>query len=258
MAEKRFLAKITLLKAVKPRKDWVVLIKSKIMEQETASDSAFQEVKTSQFHSIFKIRHLLKYLEKPAYVMPVLALLVFGGIAIEQTKSSLPGDILYPVRTTIERTQFNLYSESEKAFRDVEIAQNRLEDLKRVVENNKVKNLPSTIKEFELSVEQVSRGLAELVEKDPEKALQLTLEVVQLQKDKAEIERTLGTTIGEDESGELELVTKLLVENELADLESRSLSPEQEVLFEEAKAAYDEANYETALEKIWMISTSNL
>ena len=158
MKEEEVIAKLTLLKEIKPKEDWVVLSRNKIM------GVGLEPIRLKDQRKILDIVHFFRYIrhiEKPAVVIPLLAILVVGGIAIEQTSSSVPGDILYPVRTSLERTQ---------QLNSIELAQLRLADLKEVVEANRVKNLPSTIREFEISVEKASQSLAELVEKDPEKA----------------------------------------------------------------------------------------
>ena len=242
MKEEEVIAKLTLLKEIKPKEDWVVLSRNKIMGVES------EPIRLKDQRKILDIVHFfryIRYIEKPAVVIPLLAILVVGGIAIEQTSSSVPGDILYPVRTSLERTQ---------QLNNIELAQLRLADLKEVVEANRVKNLPSTIREFEMSVEKASRSLAELVEKDPEKALQVGREIVQLQKAKSEIEQILGTKIGEDQEVELTNSTRKVVEYELAYLETRSLTEEQKELFESAKISAEQEDYAAALETIWILS----
>jgi len=53
---------------------------------------------------------------------------------------------------------------------------------------------------------------------------------------------------------ELKSTTKYLVENELEDLLTRTLTGEQKTLLEEGIIAYQAEDYETALEKVWTIS----
>lgn len=242
MKEEEIIEKLTLLKEIKPREDWAVLSRNKIMGVDS------EPIRLKDQRKILDIVHFFKYIryiEKPVVVIPLLAVFVVGGIAVEQTRSSLPGDILYPVRTSLEQTQ---------KFDSIELAQFRLADLREVVEANRVKNLPSTIREFEMSVAKASRSLTELVEKEPEKALQVGREIVQLQKEKLEIEQILGTKIGEGQEAELINSARKIVEYELVYLETRSLTEEQEKLFESAKTAAEQENYAAALEIIWTLS----
>lgn len=101
---------------------------------------------------------------------------------------------------------------------------------------------------------QVSREFARLVEKEPKKALQVSRNIVQLQKEKSQLEKTLGATFGEKESNDIENATKILLTNEFLDLDSRTLTESQLVLLNEAKNAFMKQDYQTALEKVWILS----
>lgn len=243
--EKDLIAKISRLKEIEPRNSWVLFAKTNIPNE------ANKEVgqKPSLIQEIGHLVSYVRYLEKPAYIFAVLAFVVLGGIGYKVSQNSLPGDALYSVRSIIEKA-----TTRSDSFSALLIAQRRLEDLRRVVEGNKVKNLASATEEFNLSLAEVSRGLLALVENEPEKALQVTRELVQLQKGKAQIEQILGATIGEEETSELTNATKILVEAELNDLKERTLTAEQKELLKEAIGAYQAEDYQKALENIWMIS----
>ena len=243
--EKDLIAKLSRLKKIEPRNSWVLFAKTNIQNEANKG----VEQKLSLFKEIGHLVSYVRYLERPAYIFAVLAFVVFGGIGYKVSQNSLPGDTLYPVRSAIEKITTG--SDSSAAFK---VAERRLQDLRRVVEGNKVKNLASATEEFNLSVAEVSRGILALVENEPEKALQASRELVQLQKGKAEIEQILGAVIGVEESLELTNATKVLVEFELNDLVIRTLTDEQEDLLEQAIIAYQAEDYGLSLENIWMIS----
>ena len=69
-----------------------------------------------------------------------------------------------------------------------------------------------------------------------------------------EVEQILGAKIGEEQEEEVRKATRRLVEYELGFLETRSLTEEQAVLFENAKASVGAGDYESALEYIWILS----
>jgi len=243
--EKDLAAKLTLLKGIEPKNSWVLFAKTQILSQ------AKKEV-GQKLNLVKEIGHFIsyvRYLEKPAYVFAVLAFVVLGGIGYKISQNSLPGDALYSVRSVIEKA-----TTGSDPLAALEVAQRRLEDLRKVVEGNKVKNLPQATKEFNQSVAEVSKGLLLLVENEPDKALQVSRKLVQLQKDKAQIEQILGAVIGGEGLLELENTTKILVEAELNDLLERTLTEDQEELFEQAIAFYQAGDYEKALENIWTIS----
>ena len=247
MEDKELIAKISHLKEVKPREDWVLLTRQRIIGE------ALQ--KGRFWGMVEEIGRLAAgYMAKPAFVIPVLACVVAGGAVWQGALKSLPGDMLYPLRAALEQVPLRLSTQEERPLREFARAQQSLADLKVVAERNKVKNLPSAIQEFEANASKVSEGFIAIVENQPEKALQASRQVVQLQKEKSEVEMILGTKIGEEQEEEIEDATRKLVEYEFSYLETRSLTEEQEKLFEQAKASAAEGDYATALETVWTLS----
>lgn len=74
----------------------------------------------------------------------VLVLILVGVGTVSASASSLPGDTLYPVKTTTEKVQgfFTLGSEAKANF-NMKLAQRRLDELKLVVERNS--NIPQSL-----------------------------------------------------------------------------------------------------------------
>jgi len=174
MDEKELTTKLSLLKSIKPRENWVIFAKTRILnqvkEEVQAKPSILNQVK-EQIEQMGHAVSLFRYMTKPAYVLPLLLVLVFGGLTLQVSKNSLPGDMLFSVRSAFEKATLN----------NMELAQKRMGDLKTIAQENRVRNLSETIKEFKANVGEVSRNVALLVDKDPGKALQAGLELVQLQ-----------------------------------------------------------------------------
>ncbi|MBI2123913.1 MAG: hypothetical protein HYU04_01605 [Candidatus Wildermuthbacteria bacterium] len=256
MEEKDLITKLTLLKEIRPRENWVIFAKSKLFAETRGINTLnYAEKSRSLVGDVFATLSFFRYMgkvafalramaAKPAYVLPLLLVFVFGGVTLQASKNSLPGDALFSVRSAIEKATMN----------NLELAQTRLGDLKKIAQNNNVRNLSETIKEFKANVEEVSKNVALLVDNKPGKALQAGMELVQLQKDKAAIERVLGAALDGDTEKELKSATKYLVENELEDLLTRTLTEEQQDLLEQGIMAYQAEDYELAFEKVWMIS----
>ena len=248
MEEKDLITKLTLLKEIRPRENWVIFAKTRIFA-DSRPIAVYEGVRSQAsniLEEVFGAISFLRYMGKPAYVLSLLLVFVLGGVALQASKNSLPGDALFSIRSAFEKATLN----------NLELAQQRLGDLKKIAQENKVKNLSETIKEFKASVEEVSKNVAVLVDKEPGKALQAGMELVQLQKDKAAIEQILGTALDGDTAKELKSATKYLVENELEDLLTRTLTEEQKDLLEAGIIAYQAEDYEVALEKIWNISNT--
>ncbi|GEM_PF-1839680 len=247
MDEKELTTKLSLLKNIKPRENWVIFAKSKIFAETRGTNMLnYAEPRRSWIGDVFETLSFLRYMARPAYVLSLLLVFVFGGVTLQASKNSLPGDVLFSVKSAIEKATMS----------NLELAQKRMGDLKTIAQENKVRNLSETIKEFKANVGEVSRNVVMLADKEPGKALQAGMELVQLQKDKAAIEQVLGTALDGDTEKELKSATKYLVENELEDLLTRTLTEEQKELLEEGIIAYQVEDYEIALEKIWEISNA--
>lgn len=216
MNDKEILNKILLLKDIKPRKEWVLLTKQSMLGIET-------NLSYPLFLRIFD----LSYLKRPVFVFASLALVIIIGVGLQ-----LQGGF-----------SKNVSVNNEQELR-VELAQKKLEQLK------------IAIKEFQETSSRVSNDFAQLVENQPQKALQASRMIVQLQKDKSQLEKVLGSTIGQDQNDEtkIENATKTLLENEFADLSTRTLNEDQLHILQEAKDAFEAKDYQTSLEKIWILS----
>ena len=254
MEDKELIKRLSHLKRVKPREEWVALTRQRIVGE--GLWPAKLDLQKGRFWGMVEEvgGFIARYVERPAFVIPVLACMVAGGAVWQGALESLPGDMLYPLRAALEQVPLRLSTEEERPAREFALAKQSLADLKAVAERNKVKNLPSAIQKFEANASRISEGFIAIVENQPDKALQASRQVVQLQKGKSEVEKILGTKIGEEQEEEIEDATRRLVEYEFLYLETRSLGEEQEKLFESAKTSAAQGDYVTALETVWTLS----
>lgn len=245
MEDKDLIFQIQKLKDVKPAETWEGSLRTHLLKR-TA------EAGESRFASILSIMAAgFRAMERPAVVLPVLSLLVGSGIAWHQSRNSLPGDALYTLKSATERVQLSLSGEDGRVLYSLSLAQRRLEDLKRAAEENRVKNLSPAIFAFEESMGEASEEVARLSREEPSKALQAGRGLVELQNGKSQVEEMLGTRIGGEGSGELDELMSALAARELESLADRTLTEDQQEMYERAKTAFEEARYADALELIW-------
>jgi len=230
--------KIQVLKQIKPRKDWVILTKSQILDQEPG---LIEQIST--FLSI-----PLQY-RGPAFVTLVSMAVLIGAFVFAQ--NTLPGDALYPLKRITERSQAVFVSEEELPRYNLEIANKRLEDLTEIAQTNQVKKLAPALNEFESSVAEAAQNLAKI--KEPEKAYvagkALVKEIQKLEEKKQKIE-TFGVVVGDAQEVEEALCD--FVEREIENL--GTLSERQEELLVEAEEYLAEGKCSLAFEKIWLLS----
>ena len=254
MTDKELIRKIKKLQQIKPRKDWVILTKEKILSEPLVNEKQASITigeRLSNILSVFGVRPFLK----PALATAVCFCFLIGVFSFAQ--NALPGDLLYSVKKIAEKTKISLASESEKPKVQLELTQKKLNELTKIAEENKGKNLASAVQE----VEEAMRETAETLKKvavagnDGKIAKEIKEKVEAIEKQKETVEGILATKIDSEEYDEsINSYYKTLVEREIQEFENKKLTFEQEELLKEAKELFEQENYQEALEKILILS----
>lgn len=265
MDEKELINHLQILKQIRPRPDWVVLTKSRILGQgkEPVSQRVvfWQRVVLSVSKRL-PITHFA--LMRPALAIYTIALLVgiFGLL-----KSSLPGDLLYPAKKAIQQTQVTVLSQDPVELH-LNLAAQSAQALKDLAKRNENKKLDVVMQEYEQNLGKAAESLQEQKPKDANKVLKIAKLVNEMEQAVKEAEEALQTEIAKEPREQIkqQVMASLneeiedtqqeiaaIVARELQKLESASLTEEQKGLLEEAKTAYSEGNYSFALELIMRI-----
>lgn len=243
MTQDQLIRQLKELREVRPRQDWVLLTKSRILAEEQ---------KTREF-SIFPLFH---YKLAWAPIVSVFIIIGLFGFAA----NTVPGDMLFTVKKMTENAQVTFSSAIERPTASLKLANKRLEDLSKIAENNQVRNLDPAIKEFQANVDQAIKNLAEIgtnvTSSDPVALQEIVSESQKLEENKEKVEAVLGTIIGNTEelTSALTILEKQTANYLIADLENRTLSEENQSLLNEAKQDFESGDYDRALEKIWLLS----
>lgn len=242
MAEADLIKKIRILKQIRPRKDWVLLMKKELFKKEAPSFRVYRDSVSVILEIFPRLFH---------YYKPVLATFVFLGIlitgAFSFAQNSLPGDFLFPLKKISEKSQAIFVSEEERPRAQLELANKRLEELTKIAETNQAGKLAPAIEEFQASLSQAAKNL-----KRPKKITkEIVAETKKLEENREKIE-ALGVVVGESE--EFDNALAQLVEGEVKDLEERTLTDAQQELLEEAAEDFESGNFTQALEKILLLS----
>jgi len=224
MDEKTLIGKIRGLRQIKPRKEWVFLTKREILGSERLS---FVEI-FSQY--------------KFAFTSLALILILISTFVFAQR--SLPGDLLHPLKKITERGQAVFVSETDQPKIQLELANKRLEELTKIAEENQVKKLAPAIEEYQTSLSQAAKKIAQI--KEPKEVRKIIPEIKKLEGNIQNL-KTYGVEI--DETEERENLYKPMVEVLIKDLEKSTLTENQIKLFEETKKLYNEGNSSEALIK---------
>lgn len=245
MTEKDLIRQLKELREIQPRKDWVVLTKKRIFNQDP------------QFEA--KMGFTLFPLFNKLALAPVISVLIIIGL-LGFAQHTVPGDFFFSLKKVTESAQVKLSSEIQKPEAHLKLANKRLEELTKIAEaDHRVENLAPAIEEFQANMAQATKGLVKMgvnvTSSDSMVIKGIVDESQKLGENKQKIE-ALGIVIGETE--ELDSALRKLEKQTAAilieDLESRTLSEDDQKLLEEAKQAFGGGNYSLALEKIWTLS----
>ena len=236
MTEKELIRQLKALRDIKPNKDWVVFARKEIIGEE-------------------KPRY--QFFLKPAFALSILGIFILSSFALAQ--NSLPGDTLYPLKKITERARLSLASQNEKPKIQLELTAERLRELKQIAKENKIGKLKPAIAEVNQTIPETAKTIQKIVKEKQniKNVREIVKKVDEIEKTKKEVQ-ALGIVVGDDslEKSSQEL-RKELVEEELKDLENRSLTADQENLLKKAQEYYQEENYSKALETIFYLSSLN-
>lgn len=236
MTDKELIKRIRILRQIEPSKKWVFLAKTRILGEE------FTQKQRENIFSIFNP------ILKPAGLGFGFSLILF--IFFGFCQNSLPGDLLYSVKRATENSQQIFFSEAERSKMDLELANKRLEELSKVTQKNDVKKLAPAINEFKTNISKTAKNLAKIKKIDKR-----TIDnVVKIEENKEKIEKILAVEIGNNDYNEYLKAMARVVENQLNDLEKRTLNKEQKEILEKAKQDYQNEKYNSALEKILFLN----
>ena len=225
MTEKdSFITKIQELRQIKPSQAWVSSTKSQILGKDEPNFLFFPYF-------------------KPAFAGLIAIFIIFGTFGFGQ--SSLPGDILYPLKKTVEKGRSFFIASDEKSAFQLKLANDRLEDLTKAP----VRNLAPTISEFEASIYEASKNLVkfDITTSTPAVIQQLAQETKKLEENKQKVE-SLGVVIGDEGTQGLDNALKKVVEILIKDLEERSLTEEKEQILNGMKEFFENDQCSEALE----------
>lgn len=241
MTEKELISQLQGLKQIKPRQDWVVLIKKQILEGEII------EPKTSFFSQMLSV---FRFNYRPAFAVLTIAVL-FGLFGFSQ--NSLPGDFFYPLKKMSERSQALFVSEGEKSIINLELANKRLEELTEIAQTNQTKKLAPAINEFQASISEATKNLVKInaTGSVPGSIKGIVEETQKLKENKQKAE-ALGIVIGNMEDLDNAIIQQ--IEIQLKVWKETPLTEEEKNLLTEAENYYQEKDYYQASlssEELW-------
>jgi hypothetical protein len=117
---------------------------------------------------------------KTLVVLIVLVVLLFAGISFTTVaaQSSIPGDALYPVKTTIEQTRLNLSQDAgNRAQMHMGFADQRLAEINQLILEGRYREIGPAVLAFEANINNAIIELEKVAQGDPTRAARLALDI---------------------------------------------------------------------------------
>ena len=260
ITEKQLISAIKELKEIKPRKEWAVLFKSTLLDNRVSNRISGQipaqkigNWEIEKFIENWKLKIGNSFARRLAYSFATLLFIMVGIFGFAQ--STLPGDVLFPIRRISEQSQAALAG-ANSLQNNIAVYDKRVQDLVSAVKNDRKANIPSAISEVKQSMTEAVKSIADAVKQEDGKSIKdIAADVKRIQEGQKKLQ-TLGLDIGgaDDSADELNNILEPLVQGEIADLEKSTLTEDQQKTLQEIKELYDKADYAGALEQILMIN----
>ena len=238
MREEELIHNLHQLCQIKPKKEWVGLVKAQILGEQERADFI------ARLGEIFRFRRIFA----PVLTVSLVVLGLFGF-----SQNSLPGDILYPVKKISEKAQGIFVSKDKQPDFHLELAKKRLEELNRTVKENQVKRLAPAMKEYEATKKAAEKEVVASIRNKPVKeAVEIAKKAApvlnKINKQEKETYSVLGIEPSDEGAGEDADAEKSVVEYLIKGAEASSLTEQQSKDLAEVKNYYKIGDYEKALE----------
>ncbi len=192
MNEKNLIEQLKEFKTIKPNNDWVNWLKANLLEIKPNNILERPRVKLVSF----------SFIKNRSFIPVLLGLFMIVSFSFAQV--SLPGNILYPIKTLTQDARIYLSSDQAKPMVRLEIAKSRMEDLSKIQNHEKeIKEMVKTInKDLELVPQEIKKINKKQVALDVSKNIQekskdlqgMADRIVLEENDKQELTKTVENT----------------------------------------------------------------
>jgi uncharacterized membrane protein YgcG len=115
-----------------------------------------------------------------AALVVVVAVLLIGGVSMTRAaaQTAIPGDALYPVKTTIEQTRLSLAQDAgDRAQMKMGFAELRLDEIAALIDEGRYHLVNEAVLSFEADINSAILELATIAQVDPARAARIALEI---------------------------------------------------------------------------------
>lgn len=240
LTQKQLIESLKMLKEIKPRQEWAVLLKSQILaEKQVEIQASFQKAKSA---GIMDILSTIFAPRKLAYSFAVVLFLIVGIFGF--AGYTVPGDLLFPIKKIAEQSQAALTGQTI-LNQDVASLNSRINDLAQVAKSGRKDNIPSAISEISVNASQLAKSLKSNSVNDPKTIKEIASSL-----------KTLADVPGTDlsQNSDVKDLYQAVVQAQITDLQNTTLTDDQKNTLTQVEDLYSQGKYADALEKILLIN----
>ncbi len=255
MTEHNLENKIKLLRQIKPENEWKKSTRAFLLSEIQSADL---EQSTEQVRNRLWIPvKLFRFRPVMATALVLIFTIVGCAYGFNISKRSLPGDMFWSVKVSLEKAQVTFSSLEEKVKLGTEFAGRRLEEMEEVTQNGdedsvKIQKVAQAVENFKVHINETKEGLKTLEQEEPEKVAEISKEVQRKLEEYAKECDTETLAAVSDSTDEVtdEFEKELIVRIQEKIENARSLDTEFEAEIEQAESFLEEGRLVEALDKI--------
>jgi len=247
MTEHNLEDKIKLLKQIKPDKEWKESTRAFLLSEIRGEERILAD-RAERVNRFWIPMRLFRFRPVMAAALVLIFTIVGCAYGLNISKRSLPGDMFWNVKVSLEKAQTTFSSGEAKVKLETEFAGKRLEELKEVSLEEKPKAMAQAVENFKVHINEAKEGIKELENRGLKSASPGSPTEVGTPETYAAI------TAVEDEYGlwEEELIEKIeeKIENARENRVLKDATPGLLLQIDEAEELLEEGRLVEALEKI--------
>ena len=167
--------KIKHLQRIKPNASWLQSQRSFLLSEIARSQKPIKEKKPFLVFPLFNFSKIFR----PAFAIAFSVIVLvtsLGTIGVmNAAQNSLPGDLLYPVKTVLEKTQFTFTTDDASRTKlSIKFATQRMDEFNQLIDKSeKTEDIQKTVKKFTQQMVAVQEEMNSLKEKNAQKAAEV-------------------------------------------------------------------------------------
>ena len=241
ITQKQLISQLKELKEIKPRQEWVSLLKSQIIVEKKAEVQTKVIDNPAQFAGFASIMDMFSstvFQKRLAYSLATLALMIVGVLGFVKYESPAS------VKQVAVQSQASLLGQVALKQNATNLS-NKVNGLAQATKSNRAAATSSALRDINSNAKDLAESLKTNKTNDPETLKEIAVSL-----------KTLADVSGTDltKNPDVNDLYQTVVENQISDLQKTTLTDNQKIILTKAEDLYKAGKYSDALEQILLIN----